>query len=363
MQNNIVPQGNHNADSPITNKKQWLFMALFLVIAVLSVTTVVNQSRNFSFSDFINYVQNASVGWLICAFVCMLGFIIFEGLAIIVLCKAFGYGKTFRQGFIYSASDIYFSAITPSATGGQPASAYFMMKDGMNGMMATTILVANLAMYTLSIVVIGFVCFVFGFDIFLKYSVPSKILIVIGFVVQIGLLVFFYMLLRCENLLQKICNWCLGLLCKLKIIRKREQKQAKLDAYLDKYRKYAKALIGKSKPLILCFVFNFIQRILQIAVTMFSYASTTGKGLAESFELLFWQGYVTLGANCVPVPGAMGVSDHMMLDGFSNIMTESQAVNLELLSRTVSFYSCVILCGIAVLIKYLMIKFKERKKC
>lgn len=361
MKKDKLSNNSHPTDAKLTNKKQWLFMALFVVIAVLSVSAVMNQSKNFSFSDFGKYLENASIGWLICSFICMLAFILFEGFALIALCRAFGYRKTFGQGYIYSASDIYFSAITPSATGGQPASAYFMMKDGMNGMMATTVLVANLVMYTLAIVVICLICLIFRFDIFLKYSISSKILIVVGFIVQVVLLIFFYMLLKCETLLQSICNWVFNILCKLRLIRKKEAKKAKMDAYLEKYRKYSKLLIGKNKAMFFCFLFNFLQRTLQIAVTAFSYAATTGRGILESIELWFWQGYVVIGANSVPVPGAMGVSDYMMLDGFGNIMSDSQAVNLELLSRTVSFYSCVIICGVSVLIKYLLIKWKERK--
>ena len=74
------------------------------------------------------------------------------------------------------------------------------------------------------------------------------------------------------------------------------------------------------------------------------------------------QGYVVLGSNFVPVPGAMGISDYLMLDAFGNIMDESAAVNLELLSRSFSFYICVFLCGIATLVGYRMVTRREKKK-
>lgn len=347
---------NKTESSFITDKKQWLFMSLFVIIAAVSVWAVMSQSREFSLADFTKYIKDASLPWLITAFFSMLGFIIFEALALLVLCRAFGYRQNLWRGYIYSASDIYFSAITPSATGGQPASAYFMIKDGMSGMMVTALLMANLCMYTLSIIVIGIICFVFRFDIFLQYSLASKLLIITGFGMQIGLLVFFYMLLKKDRLLQCICNWFLNLLCKLRILRNKERKQAKLDAYMEKYRQHSKLLSGRTKPLLLCFVFNFLQRLSQIAVTMFVYAATTGQSILQSIDLLFLQSYVLLGSNCIPIPGAVGVSDYLMLDGFNTIMTEAQAVNLELLSRSFSFYICVIICGISTLIQYFVIK-------
>ncbi|MFQ6930279.1 MAG: hypothetical protein ACLRR3_04230 [Eubacterium sp.] len=36
---------------------------------------------------------------------------VFEGLAVLQLCKAFGYKEKVKRGIVYSAVDIYFSAI------------------------------------------------------------------------------------------------------------------------------------------------------------------------------------------------------------------------------------------------------------
>ena len=109
------------------------------------------------------------------------------------------------------------------------------------------------------------------------------------------------------------------------------------------------------------FLFKFLQRSSQIAVTMFTYLATGGDP-ANAFSLFAMQGYVVLGSNSIPIPGAMGVSDYIMLDGFRTIMSESAAVNLELLSRSVSFYFCIFLCGISTLIQYQILKKRRTKK-
>ena len=82
--------------------------------------------------------------------VAWLGFIYFEGEAIRVIVAHMGYPAKRSHGFLYSAADVYFSAITPSASGGQPASAFFMMRDGMPGAAVMTALLVNLIMYTLA---------------------------------------------------------------------------------------------------------------------------------------------------------------------------------------------------------------------
>lgn len=347
--------------SPLNNRKQWLFIGLFIVIAVVTVSSVVLQSQDFSVSSFVKYIKEANIGWLLTAFSSMLGFIIFEALALLSLCRALGYRQGLWKGYSYSASDIYFSAITPSATGGQPASAYFMMKNGIEGMKATAILIANVAMYTLAIIVIGILCLIFRFDLFMEFSVPSKILIIVGFLIHAGLLIFFYMLLKCEKLLHRICSFFISLLCKIRIFRNKEEKITKLNVYMKNYRKHCDLIVGHRKSMFLCFVFNFLQRASQLAITMFIYIASTGANLLDSLCYWFMQGYVTLGANIIPIPGAMGVSDAMMLDGFSSLGLSSEAAtNLELLSRSFSFYVCVIICGISTLVQYCIIK-KRRK--
>jgi len=341
-------------------KKQWLWTILFVALAAVSVLAVVLQSREFSISQFISFIGSASIPWLVVSFCSMLCFILFEGLAVLHLCRAFGYRRGLKNGFLYSASDIYFSAITPSASGGQPVSAYFMVKDGIPGMLVTVALVANLYMYVLAILAIGLICFLCYPDAFMGFHPFSKLLIVIGTVAQVGLGSFFYLLLKHDTLMHRICGGCLHFLCKIRLLKKEEEKQAKLTAYMEKYRQYSGLLSAHKKELLVVFLYNFIQRASQIAVTMFTYLATGGE-LAQAGRLWALQGYVVLGSNMVPIPGAMGVSDYLMLDGFRSVMSESAAVNLELLSRSFSFYICIILCGITTICGFRAVKKRSSK--
>ena len=336
-------------------KKQWLWTLLFIALAAASVFAVVAQSKDFSIVQFWEYLQAAKIPWLGMSLLGMLGFIVFEGMALVCICRSFGYKTKQKNGFIYSASDIYFSAITPSASGGQPASAFFMMKDGIPGMLVTVALLINLVMYTLSILAIGAICLIFHFDVFLRFSTLSKLLILVGIATQIAMAFFFIMLLKNDRLLHRICRACLHFLCKIRILRKEEKKQARLDAYMENYRQYAHMLDGNRAMKLKVFLMNFLQRGSQVAVTAFTYLAMGGD-LSQAFSVWTMQGYVVLGSNTVPIPGAMGVSDYIMLDGFRSIMEESAAVNLELLSRSFSFYFCILICGVATVLSFRLIK-------
>ena len=354
-------QMNKQGEGTPKKSKNAVWLVVFILIAAISVWAVAAQSRSFSAAEFFSYISTASPVWLCSAVLSTLMFIIFEGMALMATCRLLGHKIRFRHGYIYSASDIYFSSITPSATGGQPASAYFMIKDGMSGMTATAALLSNLCMYLVSLIVVSIVCFAVRPDVFLAYSTASKIIIICGAIVLVALTSFNVLLLVNDKLLYRICRGGINLLCKLRILRHKEKRLAKLDKAIESYRESTAMISRHKKGLWLTFLFNFLQRIAQLAVSVFVYIATTGCTFLQATDVFFIQGYTVLGSSCIPVPGAIGVSDYLMLDGFSTIMSEAQAVNLELLSRSLSFYLCVFICGISVLIRYFTIKKRGKK--
>ena len=65
----------------------------------------------------------------------------------------------------------------------------------------------------------------------------------------------------------------------------------------------------------------------------------------------------------LPIPGAVGISDYLLIDSFGTIGFDAMgAVNLSLLSRTISFYFSVIVCGASLIIYAISNKIKEKKQ-
>ena len=69
----------------------------------------------------------------------------------------------------------------------------------------------------------------------------------------------------------------------------------------------------------------------------------------------------TIGSTCVPIPGAMGVSDYLMIEGYIQMMPRDFAFQVQMLSRSVSFYSCVIVSGVTLVIGVLLLGRRGKK--
>lgn len=340
-------------------KSKLIWSVVFVAIAALTIWAVTSQ-KDFSFTHFVSFMGDMHPGWLTCAFLGMAGFIVFEALAIMTIIKSFGYKRPLRKGIIYSTSDIYFSAITPSASGGQPASAYFMMRDGISGSMTTVSLIVNLVMYSFAIVIIGITSILMMPSAFLGFPVAGKILIVIGAVLLIGIALFFLLLLYKSQILMKMGTGCIKLLTKLRILKKPEAVQAKLVSALEEYRSHVAHLKGKGWMLVRALIFNILQRASLISVTLFIYLAA-GNDPSLCIDVWVSQCLVVVGTNMIPIPGAMGISDYMLVSAFSAIgFTSAQALNLNLASRGVSFYLSVILCGLSMVIRIISYKVGAR---
>ena len=340
--------GGQAAPAELSARKQGCWTIISLAIAALSVWAVASQWKGFSLQRFLDAVASADKRWLAAGVLAMLGFVLFEGRAVRCACHALHYDVSPGKGIGYAAADIYFSAITPSASGGQPACAYLMMRDGIPGIVATAALLNTLAMYSLSILVLGVVCLALRAPVLARFGTPSLILIGLGLVAQIALAIFFWLLVHSERLLEKLCRGVLTLLSKLRLVRHVEKRRRQLEAHMEEYRRCASLLGGHRAMLIQSFVYNLLQRASQVAVPMFVYLAMGGAP-GRAADLFATQALVVIGSNCVPVPGAMGVADYLMLDGFGGLLPPDQVIHLELLGRALSFYCCVLLCGLLVL--------------
>ena len=92
--------------------------------------------------------------------------------------------------------------------------------------------------------------------------------------------------------------------------------------------------------------------------------SCTGGSAHNIYNAFIAQGFVVLGSNSVPIPGAVGAADYLFIDGFGKIINDS--VSIELLSRGISFYCCLVVCGLitfAASVLHSLKGMKQKKKC
>lgn len=350
-----------SVDLTSNKKKRIILLCFFIILAILTLFAVTFGNNHFSFKEFVIFLREANHIYIVLAFFTVIIYILFEALAIRSIASSLQYKKSVRDTLVYSSADIYFSAITPSASGGQPMTAYFMYKDKIPGTIIAITLLYNLMMYSLAFLVIGIITFLINPGMYLGFNLISKLLIFIGFVIQAAIFIGFYFLLYKDQLLEKLCSFIIGLGVKIHIVKNPDKYLTKIHNVMDEYKEYAIASKEKKGIWIKALIFNILQRAANIGIALFVFLATDGK-LPDLFSIWATQVYVAAGSFCVPIPGGIGVADYIMLDGYNNIMELTRAANLQLLSRSISFYCCIIICGIIILVKYIFTR-KTNSSC
>ena len=347
-----------------TSGKNWnknlIWAVISAMLAILTFRVILKYNRDMSLGELIGVIGSAKMPFLALGVVASALFVWFEAVALRGILRHAKYPRGRKQCLLYSTSDIYFSGITPSATGGQPASAFFMVRDGIPGGMATAVLVLNLMMYTISIIFLGGVSIVLSPRAFAEFGIVSKILIGVGFVGLSLLAIIFFILLKKEDLIFRPLSAIISFLCDKGILKGKEHKMEKVAKVRDDYARCAALISGDRKILLGAFFWNCAQRTCQMIVPVLVYAALDGQ-TGKMATIFAKQCLITIGYNFIPIPGGMGISDYLMIDGFSSFMGERMAINVELISRGITFYVCVTASGLLTLLGYLLGKKRVTK--
>lgn len=338
-----------------------IFWNIFsLLLAAVTVWAVFAMSGEKSPSEIMDELRDASNFWTVMAVAASMLYVVFEGCAIVTILRSIGQNTSLMKGLLCSASDAYFSAVTPSATGGQPAAVFFMIRQGVPAGTCALVMLVNLILYTLATMILGLLALLCEPVLFQNFRPVSKILVGAGFVTLCLLVILFFSAMGRSHRLFDLTRRILSLIMKKKSKEELEEKIRKIDEMQYDFALCASMMKTREKAVRTALALNIAQRASQIAVPMFLYIGMGGR-LSMGLRIFAAQSMVTLGYSCVPVPGAMGVADLLMIDAFTDLIGAEDAFMLEMLGRGVSFYLCTFVSGLVVLGGYMLIKFREKR--
>lgn len=351
-------------------KKQMLNMAILAALIGVTFFVIFNNKDGFGFNSVVDFVSDIHLPFLIGAFVCMIMNIGFKGISINVLSRALGYRRSLGRSYAYASADIYFSAITPSATGGQPASAFYMIKDDIPISHTTAILSVNLFMYTASLIALAAVTFILRPSLFIDLeSWVVKACIIIGLLVQILLLALYLMIMISEKAVIKIATWLVNLLALLHIVKHKREYLGRINASVKRFKSSVILLKNQKKALIASFLLNFAERITYISIgvlvfygAMYNIPELAGVRV-DVLDVYALEAYCWFGAYCVPLPGAVGASEAIFTSVFAMIISSHVLLSATMVTtRGINFYLTMIFAGIVTLIHHTRMKLSNHKK-
>lgn len=325
------------------DKKKYLLNGMFLI--VLMVGTLYFVLKDQEIDQLFVYISKANPLWLLVGLALVLVYVSFESVIIHYLMKSLSYAINFIHCLKYSFIGFFVSAITPSATGGQPAQIYYMKTDGIPMTISSLVLMVVTVAYKAVLLLLAVFMLLFESDFVIAHISGIEFILVFGIVVNVVIIGFLMLVIFKQSFAKKIVGNLLLWLGRHGIIKNYQHRIKKTLAAMSKYNQSAEYLKTHKRIIFNVFVITMLQRIALFAVTWAVYKAFGLSG-CSAFEIITLQLIISLAVDNLPLPGGMGVSEGIFLVFFEEIFTKTFLTAGLLISRGLNYYSIIIIGGV-----------------
>ena len=328
---------------------------LFIVLSIVIVVCVA--FGNQELKSAWDAILNLDVRWLLGLLGCWFAYGFFDAVGSWYCLRKQGYSLRIWTVFSITLIGFFYSNITPGASGGQPMQVNSMFKAGVpvgNGTTAVTIRVlAN--QFTIS--VMSLVMLLLNRPFVYKQLEGAIWLVRIGWVINAAAVPLMLMAAFKRSWLQKLIGWLLRLLTKIRIVKKPEEMQVKIDEALDTYHTAMVTLLRSPLQILFQCLCSVVSLLALTGSIIFVYHALGMKG-TPWYQLLTLSMLLFISASYTPLPGASGAQEGGFLYFFRGIFTGG-TIGIALLIWRFFTYYLFLFVG---LFTMLMEKITRRKR-
>lgn len=332
----------------LTREKRSMLLNIgFIILTLLLVLYLVSQAGDVS--QIVGAFQRINPIWLIGAFGCVAVHVLLEGLIL----RIFFY---FQQVKIRLSScnlvgliGIYYSSITPAATGGQPMQAFAMKKRGVSTGIGYSALAVKFFCWQCAMLLIG--ALLWSFSGSYVYSILGKgvWLVTLGFFLNSLMVILVILLAINRNLVRVIIVFVVNMGFRLRLIKDKAKTSSRLDAATNDFHSSVEILTKHPGQFLLLFALSLIQVTALMSVAYFIYR---GFSLVSNsyLQVLTIQFLLYITASFTPLPGASGAQEGGFYFFFRSFFPDSMIFAALLIWRFMTYYLFIIAGFIAVII-------------
>lgn len=271
--------------------------------------------------------------------------------------RRLGYRAGLGRCLQYTAAGFFFSAVTPSASGGQPMQLYYMGRQQVDPGHGALVLLLELACWQAVSVLYGAVGLWLGRQVFSEVTGPVRLLAVVGMGLNLLTLGLILAAILFPGWARRLGAGLSGRLARRpKLLAFWNKARLQLERFSD-----AAPLVRRSPSLLLAmFLTTAVQLALLYSVPFWIYRAMGLAGWSLP-AVAAVQAVVSLSVSSLPLPGAMGVGESGFLTAFRLMFPAQLLGSAMVLSRSVSFYLFVLLTGLSLAACSLADRKKSRR--
>lgn len=341
-------------------KKRWAAELGFFALVVAA--TAYGLFHGSDLDELLCLVGTARWGWWLLGLGLVVLFICGESLILHDIMRVLGTEHRGSHCVLYSFIGFFFSAITPSAGGGQPAQVMAMKRDGIPGSVSVPVLMLVTITYKLVLVLYGAGVFLLRPRGIIEALSPVMGWCVLGFCMNVGFIALYVLLMLRPGAMLRVLDGVFRQLGRFMTPERAEDRRQRARAWVLRYGDAADCLRHHGTMLLRVTVLSVLQRTLLFLVT-YAVLRSFGLGRGAVLQTVVLQAMISMSTDLLPLPGGMGASETLFLRIFLALCGQSLLLPVLLVSRGISYYGQLLLSAvITALSPWLLRRAKEEGK-
>jgi len=315
-------------------------LGLVYIVVTLAITLGICLFTTEDFTPLIDVIQNIDWWWLLGGLGCMIVYFVFEAMPQYIIYKNHGYSLPFLQSVKVGLIGLYYSGITPSATGGQPMQIYYLSKLDLPVGVSSFISVLKLIFFQGTMTVFCFAGYLVKMDYINEHYYVARYFMYLGLAINVILIAGVMVLLYKPSILFRFVKVLMRFIAKFigrKAVKLRRKTMIELEGFYRSYKE-SKKDFRDAMAVLACSV---IQIISYLSVSFFIYHAFGMSG--ENFITLFAiQAMVVCAVSFFPLPGSAGAQELGYGSFFMPIFGDHAIFPAMILWRILSSYLAII---------------------
>ncbi len=331
----------HLDEQPKKTKKSTIFRYVYILFTVVVIVLIGILDKNFA--GLVNSFSDFSVKWLIISFIGIFLYWITDAwllkdISSYLYDGKFGFLSALKIGLI----GLYYGALTPSATGGQPMQVMYMRRDKINTGISTGIICVKFVAYELSL------CAIYIVFMILKgteyYTNNSEVfwLTVLGFLINLAIVTFIFIIMINRAFIMKLGTKFINYFSRKKfikwhIIKDKEKSLASFEKTVNEFTDVIHYIKKNKLRFLGSFLISTFNLLILFIMIYFVYR-TMGLNEYSVIDILALNNFMYMAVSLVPTPGSAGASEGAFYLLFSGIFPQSIMFMSMLLWRFYVYY-------------------------
>lgn len=330
------------------SKKEKIVNGIILLVCI--IITIVTLNNSGELKEFPEIFRTLKVEYLVIGIIFMAVYIIISGIILTLNIRSLGKNVNWINGIFISIVGLYYSFITPFASGGQPFQIYQMnRKYGLSVGKGTSVTMQKCVIYQIVVPTMIVIDFILNYKL-LKNTFPKYIAVIdVSIILNIlGTVITFIALYKAKWLI-KVVNIIADWLKKFRIFK--NLKTNKIVKEINEYDSIMKEMQNKKMLSLKVSILTILQMIFYFSISYFVFKSLNVNNV--SYLIMFsLQILVYTVVSYIPTPGNAGASESGFYIIYSAFVNNGVIAFAMICWRVITYYIPLLVSGFVVFCEY-----------